>query len=112
MIRNLAMPMSDLMPGAIVSGLVVAVLVRRQGRTVAFVLASAGVLLFVAVLLVTLFGNVPLNNEIQQWTASTLPPEWQASRDRWQSYHTLRTCASLVAMACVLASVLYTDQRR
>jgi len=64
-------------------------------------------LLFVVVLLVTLLVNVPIDNQIKQWTVATLPSNWEQVRDRWQFYHTIRTFASLAGLGCALASALF-----
>jgi hypothetical protein len=60
----------------------------------------------VAALVVTLAVNVPIDYEINRWTTSTLPPDWTATRDRWQLYHTVRTFASLGSLGCAIASAL------
>lgn len=77
-------------------------------RMGAFFLATVGFLLFVVALVVTLVVNVPIDNEIKQWTLTTLPSDWEAIRDRWEFYHALRTFASLAGLACAFASALCT----
>jgi uncharacterized membrane protein len=106
MIRNLAWPMRILVPAAILSALPVLFLSFRRGPAVAFYLEAAGLLLFVAALLITLRVNVPIDNQIKQWTLATLPSNWEGTRDRWELYHSLRTFASLGGLGCALASAL------
>lgn len=107
MIQNLAWPMRILMPAAILSTLPVLFLLFRRKTAGALYLASAGLLLFIATLLITLLANVPINEQLMQWTLATLPSNWEEIRDRWQFYHTIRTFASLAALGCVLASALF-----
>jgi hypothetical protein len=45
-------------------------------------------------------------NEIARWTLPTLPAGWETLHDRWEWYHSLRTAASLVGLACAFGSVL------
>jgi hypothetical protein len=59
-------------------------------------------------MIVTLAVNVPIDRQIQSWTTATLPPDWNAIRDRWEYYHGLRTVVSLVGLACLFASTLST----
>lgn len=108
MIGNLALPMSILMPAALLSILPVLFVLFRRRNIAAFFLAVAGLLLFVLALVITLKVNVPIDNQIRQWTVTTLPSDWQAIRDRWEFYHGLRTFASLAGLACVFGSVLCT----
>jgi uncharacterized membrane protein len=108
MIANLALPMSILMPAALLSMLPVLFVLFRRRNMAAFFLAVAGLLLFVLALVITLAVNVPIDNQIRQWTVTTLPSDWQAIRDRWEFYHGLRTFASLAGFACTLASALFS----
>jgi uncharacterized membrane protein len=103
-IRNLAVPMRILMPLALMSALIL--LAQLPTRSVAFALAVAGFMLMVCALVVTLAVEVPIDNQIKVWTVATLPADWQAARDRWEFYHTLRTFVSIVALISVTASTL------
>src|SRR5215217_7841052 len=83
MIGNLALPMSILMPIALLSTLPVLFLLYRQKSTPAFYLTLCGLVLFVVALVITLVVNVPIDNQIKQWMVETLPTNWEAIRDRW-----------------------------
>jgi uncharacterized membrane protein len=85
--------------------LLVIVLFRQQ-RTAAFNLALASLFLMVGALVVTLAVNVPIDDQIRQWTPSTLPPDWTDARDRWEFFHTIRTFASIGALGLAVASAL------
>jgi uncharacterized membrane protein len=112
MIANLGGPMSVLMPAALLSALVLCVLLFRGRQTRANVFASASLVLMVTALVITLAVNVPIDRQIQSWTAATVPADWLAIRDRWEFYHGLRTLVSLVALASLFASTLSTAWRR
>jgi uncharacterized membrane protein len=103
-IRNLAVPMSILMPLALVSAVVMVLLLPKSST--AFALAVAGALLMVAALIVTLTVEVPIDNQIKVWTVAALPANWEALRDRWEFYHGVRTLMSIFALAFVTASSL------
>ena len=111
MIANLAWPMRILFPAAILSALAVLFLLFRQGPSRVFNVALAGLISFVAALLGTLLVNVPIDYQIKEWTLATLPSNWEAVRDRWQFYHTIRTFISLGGLACALASSLSFRRR-
>jgi uncharacterized membrane protein len=108
MIANLGGPMSVLMPAAVLSAIVLCgfVFARRNRRGSVF--AGAALVLMLLAMIVTLVVNVPIDRQIQSWTTATLPPDWNAIRDRWEYYHGLRTLMSLVALACLFASTLST----
>ena len=44
------------------------------------------------------------------WTAETLPQTWTALRDRWWSWHLVRTLLAMTAQA-VLIGVVLVDRR-
>ena len=112
MIGNLAGPMPTLMPLALVSTLPVLILLYRQKLLKAFYLTLVGLTLFVVALLVTLLVNVPIDGQIAKWTVETLPSDWESVRGHWESYHALRTFASLMGFGFILVSaVLFTDTK-
>ena len=106
MIRNLGVPMSLLMPTAILSNVALLVMLYRRRQMRAAGLATAALLLLLAALAITLTVNVPIDGEIAGWTVPTLPPNWEMVRDRWKLYHSLRTFASLLGLGCAFGSVL------
>lgn len=110
MISNLALPMAILMPVALLSSLAV-LYVLFWKRSTAFYLTLIGFLLMIVALLITLLVNVPIDNQINEWTVTTLPAGWQDIRDRWEFYHTLRTFISLVSLGFVLAGALWKEEK-
>jgi hypothetical protein len=62
----------------------------------------------IAVLVITLAVEVPIDNLIANWTEETLPADWQQIRARWAAFHTLRTFLSLGAVAAAVAAALTT----
>jgi uncharacterized membrane protein len=104
-IKNLAVPMRILTPLALLSTLPV-LSWMPQKRSGAFVFMSAGLLLMMGATLVTVFIEVPIDNQLKQWTITSLPANWQMLRDRWELYHTVRTFVSLAALASVVLGSL------
>ena len=94
------------------AALVLSALLFRGRYTHASLFASAAFVLMVVALVITLAVNVPIDRQIQSWTTATLPPDWQAIRNRWEFYHGLRTALSLVALSCLFVSTLATTGRR
>ena len=112
MIGNLAGPMPVLMPLALLSTLPVLFLLYRQKLLKAFCLTLVGLSLFVVALLATLLVNVPIDSQIAKWTVETLPSDWESVRRHWESYHTLRTFASLTGFGFILISALLLSDKQ
>ena len=102
--------MSVLMPAAVLSTLLSAVLVYRQ-RATAGHLVLAGFACVVGATAVTLLVNVPIDEQMAGWTLATLPADWTQVRDRWETFHTVRTFLSLGGLATTLAGSLLPAER-
>ena len=106
MIQNLGVPMAILLPLALLSGLVTLALLWPH-RTAAFWWLAAGFVLMVAALVITLAVEVPIDNQIETWTAATLPADWRSIQSRWELFHTIRTLVSIAAVvAATIAGVV------
>jgi uncharacterized membrane protein len=105
MIANLGGPMAALLPLSLLSALVTLVLLWRGGRQrVAFWWLAAGFLLMVAALAITLAVEVPIDNQIQDWTLATLPGDWRSIQSRWELWHTIRSFLAIAAVAAAAVS--------
>jgi hypothetical protein len=51
--------------------------------------------------------EVPIVQQIDKWTVSTLPGNWQQLRDRWGSFHLIRVTASIVGLALLAAGAIF-----
>jgi uncharacterized membrane protein len=108
MIQNLGVPMAILLPLALLSALVTLVLLRRGRQTMAFWWVLAGFLLMAVALAITLAVEVPIDNQIETWTAATLPGDWRSIQSRWELWHTIRTFLSIAAVIAVTISAVVT----
>ena len=108
MIDNLGLPMAILLPLALLSALVTLALLWRGARGAAFWWLLGGFLLMVAALVITLAVEVPIDNQIQTWTAATLPADWRSIQSRWELWHTIRTFTSIAAVVAVTISAVVT----
>jgi uncharacterized membrane protein len=108
MIQNLGVPMAILLPLALLSALVTLALLWRAARAAAFWWLLAGFLLMVAALVITLAVEVPIDNQIKDWTAATLPGDWRSIQSRWELFHTIRTFLSIAAVVAATISAVVT----
>lgn len=64
---------------------------------------------FIVCILITRFGNKPIDDMVMTWTAGSLPDNWTALRDKWWSLHILRTMAELIALVLVTWTSIKKD---
>ena len=110
MIHNLGAPMALLLPLALLSALITLALLWPRGRGMAFWWMAAGFLFMAAALVITLAVEVPIDNQIQTWTAATLPAAWRSIQSRWELWHTIRTFTSIAAVVAATISAVLTPQ--
>jgi Domain of unknown function (DUF1772) len=103
--RNMAPVMTILMPAALLSVLPVLFLTRTR-RPMTFYANIAGLALFLAALLVTMLVEVPIVKQIETWTVSTLPGDWERLRDRWGVFHVVRVVAGTAGFVLLLVGAI------
>jgi uncharacterized membrane protein len=104
-IANVALPMRIIMPAGILLMMASLWLFNRK-KSPAYYLGWASLLSIIAVLLITLLVLVPIDNDIREWSALHLPQNWEATRDKWKTFHALRTFLSLISFGCFSLFVL------
>ncbi len=60
-------------------------LLQKSDKSVFITLLIAAAF-FISCIIISRFGNQPLNNIIMNWTSSALPENWSEIRDQWWSF--------------------------
>jgi hypothetical protein len=107
LVKNVAPVMTILMPAALLSILPV-LIISYSDRPTTFYAFSAGFVLFMMALLVTLLVEVPISVQVKTWTITTLPENWQPLRDRWGAFHIVRVVASLAGLGLLVAGAIFS----
>lgn len=76
---------------------------RRRGTAVASGIALAA---SAVVLVATLRGDLPLNQQVAGWDPAAPPAGWEAVRSGWERWFAVRTVASAAAFAAALAALV------
>ena len=63
--------------------------------------------MFVVALVVTMLVEVPIVQQIETWTVSTLPGNWQHLRDRWGAFHVVRIVSSIVGLILLVVAAIF-----
>lgn len=81
---------------------------QRKNKAALIALLLAAVF-FIACILITRFGNLPIQQTISTWTVETMPDNWTALRDQWWSFHVWRTIAELIALVLVAWTIIWKN---
>ena len=84
---------------------VTAAFLQRSDRPTFVVLLIAAVLLLISGV-ITRFGNQPLNAIVITWDLSAIPADWKEFRDKWWSFHIMRTISALLAFSLIVWSAI------
>ncbi len=94
--------MPVLMGIAILSSLIWLALSRPRAGSAGFVFLGFGALAFISVLVLTRAVNVPINNQLMTWSASSPPADAMQIWARWEQVHTIRTFLAVLGFGCEL----------
>ena len=101
--QELHLTFGKLMPVLLVvsllSGAITLVLLRREYKSSQFVFTAVATLCVLAVIVMTRSINVPLNETLMTWQASSPPENLMQLWAPWEGSHTIRTVISLIGFA-------------
>lgn len=73
---------------------------QRKNRASSITLLIASFFL-IACILITRFGNKPIDDIMLTWTTDAIPDDWKNLRDKWWSLHIARTLTELIALGLI-----------
>jgi uncharacterized membrane protein len=97
-----AKAMPPLMLGTLLALAAACILGRGGSR----VMLGAAVIFMLLVLVITIGFELPLNKQIQSWTAGSAPDDWTRVRDLWLQRHLLRTISGTASFVCALLALV------
>jgi len=93
---------------ALIMGTILALAVTlvavRDFRSPRFLLIAGALALVIAATVSTQIVNVPINEAINGWSVDNPPADWADERDRWETFHTLRTVFVVLALGLAAAA--------
>jgi uncharacterized membrane protein len=104
--------MPVLVIGSGVSIALVVGLAATHRRDPVLILSGLALLLWIAVIVVTLRYNVPVNDLAAAWDPASPPDDWEALRDQWHLGHTVRTPLAVVSFACLATGAVWPQLMR
>jgi hypothetical protein len=68
------------------------------------VLLLGATLLWIAIIIFSLIGPVPINDQVKAWDTQKLPPDWQEQRRRWDRLNAIRVVMIALAFLALILS--------
>lgn len=98
---------------AMYSGLLLnLVLVVATARNPVGVLFISSAVAFIALIIdtmITLKGNIPMNNVINNWTPGSHPANWSDFRERWLTFFRYRQIANITGFISLVAGAVFAS---
>lgn len=86
-------------------------ILQRQNKTIFITLILASLFL-ASCIFISRFGNLPIQMEMLKWNANSLPNNWTIQRDKWWSFHIMRTIVELIALVLVAWTSVLSNQKQ
>lgn len=91
---------------AFLSNVLLVVVNLKTPGSLMFITATIALLALIAEIVLTLKGNLPINDTINTWSAHQIPANWETVRDHWLKVFQYRQIASITGfLSLVIASI-------
>ena len=87
---------------ALLANVLLVIATAKNPGSLVFITATIALVALVAEILLTLKGNLPINDIINTWSADTIPANWAAIRDKWFTIFQYRQIASITGFVSLL----------
>ena len=74
---------------------------QKSNKTIFIVLLVATAFLIISGL-VTRLGNQPINSMVMNWGNADMPADWMSLRDKWWTFHIVRTITAVTAFGLII----------
>jgi hypothetical protein len=104
--QNLVRSLNALMIALVVIATLITIVsafLQRRNKGVFIILFIAAAFL-IACILITRFGNYPIQNDMLTWELDSVPEDWAILRDKWWGFHIMRTLTELIALSLITVS--------
>jgi hypothetical protein len=106
--QNFRVKFSKVVYATLLSSIALVIIAIINFNAVLLICALISLLAFIVDIMITIKGNLPINDIINNWTAENYPANWNEYRDKWFGYFRLRQIVNLTGFVCLLTgSVFY-----
>jgi hypothetical protein len=109
--QNLSQALKVFMVSLVVIATIITIIsaILQKNNKWVFIPLVLAAIFFIACIVITRFGNKPIDDMVINWTSDSLPGNWMELRDKWWSLHIMRTIAELAALFLVTWTSIKKD---
>jgi len=95
---------------AIITAIMLAFLVRKQGST--FYWTLGGAIVLVLAFLSWIMFVAPMNVEFAKWLTNPIPMDWMRYRDQWEYAHAVNALIKIIGLSLIVISVIVKTPKK
>lgn len=92
---------------ALLANVLLVIITAKTPGSLVFISASIALLALVAEIVLTLKGNLPINDVINTWSADGIPANWASFRDKWFTVFQYRQIASITGLISLIIGAVF-----
>jgi hypothetical protein len=92
---------------ALLANLLLVMVTAKTPGSLVFITAIVALVALVAEILLTVKGNLPINDVINSWSAETLPANWESYREKWFAIFQYRQMAGITGFVSLVIGAVF-----
>jgi uncharacterized membrane protein len=92
---------------ALLANLLLVIFTIKSPDSLVFIAAAISLVALVVDIMLTLKGNLPVNDIINSWSANTIPADWQDFRMKWFNIFQYRQIANISGFVLLLIAAIF-----
>jgi phosphate starvation-inducible membrane PsiE len=92
---------------ALLANVLLVIATAKNPGSIVFISAAIALVALVVEVLLTLKGNLPINDIINTWSADTIPSNWTELRNKWFTIFQYRQIASITGFVSLVIGTVF-----
>lgn len=92
---------------ALLANVLLVITTAKTPGSLVFISATIALLALIAEVILTLKGNLPLNDIINTWSANNIPANWETIRQKWFTIFQYRQIATITGFISLLIGAIF-----
>lgn len=95
---------------ALLANVLLVIVTAKAPAGIAFICSAIALLALIAEIVLTLKGNLPVNDVINTWSAGHVPANWETVRGKWFSIFQYRQIVSITGFISLLIGAIFSSK--
>lgn len=105
--KNLRKSLAGVYYSALIASIALTAFSVTNPSGLLFISSIIALVALITDMVLTVKGNIPLNNIINSWTASSYPENWNQYRNKWFTFYNIRQAVNLTGFIILVAGMIF-----